>query len=153
MRQDDTTPPRTERSHSDGCCCQHGEDGRGMLARKRVRSPTVPQFRKVRRQKRHTRKRFTLSGRHPLRSFCILCACCVHRGTFVLPVRVLLGDVRSTPGVVSGRDRGQCWCGRFCARFGLQRRCIYNEKEQSASLSSSLWLHAVLCALCSLPKV
>lgn len=155
MRQDETVSPRTERSHSDVCCGQRSKDSRGMLACKIARSSTVPQFRKCDTKKWHTRKRFTLSGHYTLRSFCILCVC-VQLRTLVLPVCVLLiafsAMSRALLVLSPGGTEGSVGADVSVEIQFATTMHLY-EKEKFASLSSSLWLHAVLCALCFLPKV
>lgn len=97
----------------------------------------------------------------PLRSSKLphfVCACSARDFRF-LPVCVCVLLVtfsvtcKSTPGVGSGAGWRAVLVQMFPQQFVFCNDDASIRREVAVSPSSSLWLHAVLCALCSLPKV
>lgn len=106
------------------------------------------------------KKRSTMFGHYTLQSFRILCVGVQH-GTFVfcqcVCVCVLLitfsVTCKSAPSVGSGSGWRAVLVQMFPRQFVFCNDDASIRREVAVSPSSSLWLHTVLCALCSLPKV
>lgn len=102
------------------------------------------------------KKRSTMFGHYTLQSFRILCVCV---GTFVfcpcvcLPLVTFSVTCTSAPSVGSGAGWRAVLVQMFPRQFVFCNDDASIRTEVAVSLSSSLWLHTVLCALCSLPKV
>lgn len=128
-------------------------DGRGMLACKKPDHLLCPDSEKCDAKMAHEEALQIVGPLHSSKLLHFVCVCAAR--DFVLPVCVLLVAFSAmsrallvlSPGGTEGSVGADVSAEiRFATTMHLY-------EKKFASLSSSLWLHTVLCALCFLPKV
>lgn len=122
-------------------------DGRGVLACKRPDHLLCPDSAKCDAKMAHEEALHIVGPLHSSKLLHFVCAARDFCFVSVCTSRHILGNVQSTSCVVSERDRGQCWCGRFCGDSVCNDDASIREGEVCVTELKPVVARSIMCTV------